>query len=81
MQCDNALSNNNASRDNASLCKDLLLHIRINHCIAHFKQTDQPSFWHPNQQIRNNDGREQKNGLEPNEYGLADLLSPLPWLP
>ena len=29
-------------------CKDLLLHIRINHCIAHFKRTDQPSFWHPN---------------------------------
>ena len=28
-------------------CKDLWLHIRINHCIAHFKRTDQPSFWHP----------------------------------
>ena len=62
-------------------CKDLLLHITINHCIAHFKQTDQPSLWHPKSTDPEQRWERTKNGLEPNEYGLADLLSPLPWLP
>ena len=62
-------------------CKDNLVALESIIALHILSKQTNAAFGTPSQQIWNKDGKRPKNELEPNEYGLADLLSPLPWLP